>query len=96
MRILTRYVLAELLKVFLISLTGLTMMFVIVVVIREAANQSLPLAQVLQLIPYAPARVAAHDGAGHVFVGLHQRCMRGCRGPMKWWPPRPWAFRPWS
>ena len=53
MRILTRYVLVELLKVFLISLTGLTMLFVIVVVIREAMNQSLPLAQVLRLIPFA-------------------------------------------
>ena len=53
MRILTRYVLSELLKVFLISLTGLTTLFVVVVVIREAQQEDLPLAQVLQLIPYA-------------------------------------------
>jgi lipopolysaccharide export system permease protein len=53
MRILTRYILSELLKVFLISVTGLTTLFVVVVVIREAEQEDLPLAQVLQLIPYA-------------------------------------------
>ncbi len=53
MRILTRYVLGELLKVFLISLTGLTTLFVVVVVIREATQQDLPLVQILRLIPYA-------------------------------------------
>ena len=53
MRILTRYVLAELIKVFLIALTGLTMIFIVVIVIREASQQNLPLAEVLRLIPYA-------------------------------------------
>jgi lipopolysaccharide export system permease protein len=53
MRILTHYVLSELLKVFLISLTGLTTLLVVVVVIQQAQNADLPLAQVLQLIPYA-------------------------------------------
>jgi lipopolysaccharide export system permease protein len=53
MRILTHYVLGELLKVFLISLAGLTTLLVVVVVVREAQDADLPLAQVLQLIPYA-------------------------------------------
>ena len=53
MRILTRYVLAGLIKVFLIALTGLTMIFIVVIVIREASQQNLPLAEVLRLIPYA-------------------------------------------
>ena len=53
MRILTRYVLSELLKVFLISLTGLTTLLVVVVMIQEALKEDLPLAQTLQIIPYA-------------------------------------------
>ncbi|OHB70016.1 MAG: hypothetical protein A2V70_18365 [Planctomycetes bacterium RBG_13_63_9] len=52
MRILTRYVLAEMAKAFLVSLIGLTLLIIIVGVIREAAMQSLPFAQVVQLIPY--------------------------------------------
>ncbi len=52
MRILTRYVLVELAKVFLISLTGLTMLMIVVGVVREAAMQGLPMAQVVGLIPY--------------------------------------------
>jgi len=52
MRILTQYVLAELAKVFLISLTALTMMMIVVGVVREAAMQNLPLGQVVRLIPY--------------------------------------------
>jgi len=39
-------------KVFLVSLTALTMMMIVVGVVREAAMQNLPLGQVLRLIPY--------------------------------------------
>ena len=52
MRTLPRYVLAELTKVFSISLAALTLMMIIVGVVREASMQSLPLAQVVQLLPY--------------------------------------------
>ena len=53
MRMLTRYVLAELTKVFLISLTALTLLILVLVLVKEAADHSLPLAHVLRLIPYA-------------------------------------------
>jgi lipopolysaccharide export system permease protein len=52
MRILTRYVLAELTKVFLIALGGLTGMMIVVGVVRELVMQSLPLGEVARLIPY--------------------------------------------
>lgn len=52
MRLLTRYVLAELLKVFLLALTALTVLIIIGGVVREAVIQSLPPAQVIWLIPY--------------------------------------------
>ena len=53
MRMLTRYVLVELAKVFLIALTGLTLLFLVLVLVKEAADHSLPLTHVLRLIPYA-------------------------------------------
>ena len=52
MRILTRYVLVEMAKVFLVSLTSLTLLMILVGVVRYAANQNLPLTQVLRLIPF--------------------------------------------
>jgi lipopolysaccharide export system permease protein len=52
MRILTRYVTAELVKVFVVSLTALTMMMIVVGVVREALAQQLPAGQVVRLIPY--------------------------------------------
>jgi len=52
MRILTRYVLAELAKVFLVSLTALTVMMILIGVVREATMQNVPLAHVSRLIPY--------------------------------------------
>ncbi len=52
MRILTRYVLSELIKVFLIALTGMTLFMVLVGVSREALSQGLGLKQILMLIPY--------------------------------------------
>ena len=53
MRILTRYVLVELAKVFLVSLIGLTLLFLVLVVVKEATDRSLPLVHVLRLVPYA-------------------------------------------
>jgi len=52
MNILTRYVLGELTKVFLVCLATLTLLMLIVGVVREAAAQQLPPAQLLQLIPF--------------------------------------------
>ncbi|MHC4181179.1 MAG: LptF/LptG family permease [Planctomycetota bacterium] len=52
MRILIRYLLAELAKVFLVWLTGLTLLMIIVGVVREAMMQSLPLTEVARLIPF--------------------------------------------
>jgi lipopolysaccharide export system permease protein len=52
MRILTRYILAELTKVFLLSLTALTGMFCIILVVDEALDKGLPPTQLLRLTPY--------------------------------------------
>ncbi len=52
MRILTRYVLSEMLKVFLVSLAGMTLFLLLVGLFREAYNQGLGVQQVLLLIPY--------------------------------------------
>jgi len=52
MRILTRYVLIELSRVFLVSLIALTGLAILGGVVREAMDKSLPPAQVLGLIPY--------------------------------------------
>jgi lipopolysaccharide export system permease protein len=52
MRILTRHVLAQLTAAFLFSLVALTLLFVVGGAVREAVNESLPLGQVLRLIPY--------------------------------------------
>ena len=52
MRTLTRYVLFDLIKVFLFSLLSLTAMIIVIGVVREAVSQSLPPAQIVWLIPY--------------------------------------------
>ena len=52
MAILPRYVLVEITKVFLVSVTALTMLVLIVFVAREATQQNLPLGPVLRLMPY--------------------------------------------
>ncbi len=52
MAILPRYVLGEILKVFTVSVTALTMMVVLGFVGREATAQGLPLLPTLRLIPY--------------------------------------------
>jgi lipopolysaccharide export system permease protein len=52
MRILTRYVVLEVLKVFVVALTILTMLMILVGVVKEARDQGLEPRQVLQIIPY--------------------------------------------
>ena len=52
MPILTRYVLAELLKVFAVALGCLTALMLLVGVMREALDEGLGMTQVLQLLPY--------------------------------------------
>lgn len=53
MSLLTRYILSELLKVFLLTLTGLTALIMVVLVGWEAMRQGLGIGPVLRLIPYA-------------------------------------------
>ena len=52
MRLLPRYVLFELLKVFSITLTSLTTLLMLVGVAKEALDQGLGLIHVLQMLPY--------------------------------------------
>lgn len=52
MRILTRYVLAELTKIFVLALFALTPVMLIVGISQLALKYSLPPAQILQLVPY--------------------------------------------
>ncbi len=52
MRIVTRYVIAEVCKMFLLALGVLTVMMIVVGMVREASTQSLPLQHILRLIPY--------------------------------------------
>ena len=50
---LTRYVIAELLKVFLVTLAGMTLLMMIVGLAQEAISQGLGPLPILRLIPYA-------------------------------------------
>ncbi len=50
---ITRYVLSELLKVFLVTLTGMTALMLIAGVAQEAIRQGLGIEPMLKLIPYA-------------------------------------------
>jgi lipopolysaccharide export system permease protein len=52
MRILTRYVLLELLKVFLVSAAGMTLLFILVGVIQQAYMNGLGAKQIALLLPY--------------------------------------------
>ena len=52
MRLLTRYVLAELLKIFLVALTALTVLLLIYGLYKQARDQGLGPEQVVRLIPY--------------------------------------------
>lgn len=80
MRILTRYVLVELAKVFLVSLAALTGLMIIAGVVREAVMQNLPLSQVMRLIPFIlpdALRVAVPMTLLLAAVSVHGR-MAGC------------------
>ena len=52
MKIATRYVLWELLQVFLVALAALTLFMLVVGLVREAQQQGLGLVQILMLVPY--------------------------------------------
>jgi len=52
MAILPRYVLFEVVKVFLVSVTALTLLVIIGYVGREAASQGLPMGPTIRLVPY--------------------------------------------
>ncbi|MFM8826071.1 MAG: LptF/LptG family permease [Actinomycetota bacterium] len=52
MKILSRYVLGELLQVFLVVLTALTLFMLVVGLVKEAQQQGLGMLQILMLVPY--------------------------------------------
>ncbi len=52
MRILTRYVLFDLLKVFLLTLTGLTLLIFVVLVGKEFVDKGIGLGPLIQMAPY--------------------------------------------
>jgi lipopolysaccharide export system permease protein len=52
MKIITRYVLWELLQVFLVALSALTLFMLVVGLVKEAQQQGLGLVQILLLVPY--------------------------------------------
>lgn len=52
MRLLTRYILAELLKVFLVTLLGMTLVLLLAAVAQEAIRQGLGLVPIMRLVPY--------------------------------------------
>ena len=52
MRILTRYVLLDLLKVFLLTLTGLTLLIFIVLIGKEFVDKGIGLGPLLRMAPY--------------------------------------------
>jgi lipopolysaccharide export system permease protein len=51
-RLLTRYVLAELLKIFIAALTVLTMMLLVIGLVKQGREQGLGPAQIVRLVPY--------------------------------------------
>jgi lipopolysaccharide export system permease protein len=52
MKIITRYVLSELLQVFLVTLSALTLFMLLVFLVQRAQQEGLGLMQILPLIPY--------------------------------------------
>jgi len=52
MKIITRYVLLELLQVFLVALAALTLFMLVVGLVKEAQQQGLGLLQIILLVPY--------------------------------------------
>jgi lipopolysaccharide export system permease protein len=52
MKIISRYVLVELLQVFLVSLSALTLFMLVVGLVKEAQQQGLGIVQIARLVPY--------------------------------------------
>jgi len=52
MKIITRYVLCDLLQVFLVALSALTLFMLVVGLVREAQQQGLGLVQIMMLVPF--------------------------------------------
>jgi len=52
MKIMTRYVLSEMLQVFLVALTALTLFMLVIGLAKEAQQQGLGLLQILAMVPY--------------------------------------------
>ena len=52
MKIMTRYVLSEMLQVFLVALTALTLFMLVIGLAKEAQQQGLGLLQILSLVPF--------------------------------------------
>ena len=52
MKIITRYVLGELLQVFLVALSALTLFMLVVGLVKEAQQQGLGMMQIVALVPY--------------------------------------------
>ena len=52
MKIMTRYVLSEMLQVFLVALTALTLFMLVIGLAKEAQQQGLGLMQILALVPF--------------------------------------------
>lgn len=52
MRIFTRHILIELSKIFLVTISALTMLLLIVGVLKEGMNEHLPMIELVRLIPY--------------------------------------------
>jgi lipopolysaccharide export system permease protein len=52
MKIMTRYVLSEMLQVFLVALTALTLFMLVIGLAKEAQQQGLGLLQILALVPF--------------------------------------------
>ena len=52
MKIISRYVLGELLQVFLVALTALTLFMLVVGLVKEAQQQGLGMLQIARLVPY--------------------------------------------
>ena len=73
MKILVRYVLFELIKVFTIVLIGLTLLIFIGLMGQQAVSKGLGLGPLLRMTPYLLPQSAAVRRAGHHALGHHQR-----------------------
>ena len=63
MGLLTRYIIIELLKVFLVALTGMSTLMLLVFLIYEAIRQGLTASAAIQLIPYMICLLYTSDAA---------------------------------